>query len=290
MSDPVCWDASTSIDMLDCVLLQMQSFDADDKLWALASQVGPPLPGGHWPHSWCTWGAVYSGPCLTARDAAKTAAKMLHAEDVARMASSVAQCCRSSHAGCQEIAGPHCLQDGTPAPGQDLPPWRQQWQQQRPTDWRQHQAREAGGATQGPTPHPMQDSFVTGRSHDQQQHDLLAEAEQALTSSESWSQRLWGSPDERDQELRMQVGGAQVHVAACGPLLCLTDTGSKTADGMRQLGPLPELCGRLGKPLDLVERPLLGSVEEHCWELNRFMPVPRGSVGRRSACRCTAEC
>ena len=147
---------------------------------------------------------------------------MLQPEEVARMASGVAQRCRSKYAGCQEATVPHCLQDGTPTPAQDFPPWRQQWQQQRPTNWRQH-PKEADGATEGPTPHPMQDSFVTGRSQDQQQHDLLAEAEQALTSSESWSQRLWGSPDERDQELRMQVGGARVHVAACGAVQ-LTDT------------------------------------------------------------------
>ncbi len=135
---------------------------------------------------------------------------MPHAGEVARLASGVVQWCGGSHAGCQETTVPHCLQDGTPTPSQDLPPWRQQWQQQEPTKWRQHQAGEADGATDEPTARTTQDSFVTGRSHDQQQHDLLAEAEQALTSSESWSQRLWESADERDQELRMQVGGAIV--------------------------------------------------------------------------------
>ena len=48
---PVSFDSIARIDMLDCVLLQMQSFDADEKLWVLASQVGPPLPGDHWPYA-----------------------------------------------------------------------------------------------------------------------------------------------------------------------------------------------------------------------------------------------
>ena len=190
-------------------------------------------------------GKSVQGLALAARDAARNGAKMLHAEEVARMASSVAHYCRSSHTGCQATTVPCCLQDGTPIPAQDLPSWRQQWQQQRATNWRQHQAREADGATEGPTPHTLQDSFVTGRSHDQQQHDLLAEAEQALTSSESWSQRLWGSPDERDQELRMQVGGAEVHVAACEALV-LTDTRAENSDGTWQLAPCPRCAGCLG--------------------------------------------